>query len=313
MPLAHILMPQLARKAEEIAAATGHPSPGNGYLQAYDTAYQTTPRPQANAYMNGIAEGADKARKDMTAEAVAKAREEVKVSRGKAFLQPISDGTHRTADKNIGPMQNAGPDASFRVDPKLHGNYVDPTAPFVGLLHGAPERVQEGKPAFDPKTFATLMQKDPGFLAEMIGRIPGDVEYKNNRDYIAASDLANLHMPEPHPNGYLGPVAPEDSVAEGDIGKTPEDPYQQLLPRDFGPKDGIVDPFERVQPQALDSAKARELQKVMAGITDQNGAGIMVDRNMSPGQAAESIGKMLDATRRAKMGYLDPSNMVYGI
>lgn len=39
MPLAHILMPQIARRAEEIAAATGHPSPTQaGYLQTIGAA-----------------------------------------------------------------------------------------------------------------------------------------------------------------------------------------------------------------------------------------------------------------------------------
>lgn len=65
MPLAHILAPQLARKAEEIAAVTGHPSPSylaqvgvtggaTPYGNVHDTAQAALDPNAAKAYLTGV-------------------------------------------------------------------------------------------------------------------------------------------------------------------------------------------------------------------------------------------------------------------
>ncbi len=58
MPLAHLLIPQLAKKAEEIEAALGHRPEQIGYLQASATPSKADAAPGANqAFQSGAARG----------------------------------------------------------------------------------------------------------------------------------------------------------------------------------------------------------------------------------------------------------------
>jgi hypothetical protein len=176
MPLAHILAPQLARRAEEIAAATGHPSP-NGYLQQVGAGTGQKPRDYDPSTPMG---GAIEASKSMPG--------------------PMARGFLGALDQPHGPNTRLLPNAPVQAGPPIDTSkpIVKKGAPMILKLEaGAPVATDEQGRALDKKgkKLGYLAAGDPNMRTLEINR--NDVSPGFNpvaRSKFGAGVLADLRV-----------------------------------------------------------------------------------------------------------------------
>jgi hypothetical protein len=232
------------------------------------------------AFMEGDAAGADKANAEMRAAKPAP----------KGYLQaqsmaPVSvHGLTEGADL----LPNA-----FTPDEKI---YPEDTLA---------EKLRFGEPL-------TPFPTQPADMAVAFGMTPFIADNKNYADEQAAAAKADMKLVMPKKGGkqYLQ-VNPEDVVREADIGKRPDGRYEPtpVQPGLEALRSGNIDPYSKPLEAPATAAEKKvqaDVHKVIAkhGLASFLGA---VLPGKSIGQAAESIGQVLDNERRNALGDFDPA------